>query len=394
MNQLTASIALAVVQLCSGLIMTGVFLSTPSERCTRYWALSGGVIAFGIICIVWCSLIPPDAAGRNLLLLLGNTGIFAGGIASWVGLRCFYQRAVKWSGWLMVATYTAAYTFLLASGASFTERSYLVVVCMQCVFLMVLYEMVCGLSGAAAKRYPRWTFGRIVGICSLLIMSAAYIARLILSTRQPALFEPPHVSNLGVMLVYIIPLGGGLLLSSSLLLLYFERMVADKQRLATVDVLTGTLNRRELVRCGEEMLQQVVAQRCGLTLAFIDVDHFKKINDRFGHQVGDRVLSGISMVLLQNCRENDLLGRYGGEEFCAVFPGLTRDEACRIGERLVLAVRNHRFEHGAPVTISVGLVSLLPGQLQDWDALVHQADLALYQAKNEGRNDFRMALPA
>ncbi|MFX5813190.1 diguanylate cyclase, partial [Acinetobacter baumannii] len=81
----------------------------------------------------------------------------------------------------------------------------------------------------------------------------------------------------------LIPISGTLLLSVSLMMIYFERLLADKQRLATEDELTGTLNRRELVRCGEEALARAVQGRRVLTLAFIDVDHFKDINDTHGH---------------------------------------------------------------------------------------------------------------
>ncbi|NUU01265.1 GGDEF domain-containing protein [Herbaspirillum robiniae] len=393
MNPFTASIALAIVQLCSGLIMAGVFMSTPTERCTRYWALSGALAAAGICMIV---VVYGGTAGvlRGAGLLLGNTCLFGASVAGWSGLRSFYQRSVRWWPWAFVAVYGLLFGILLALGADFTQRSYFAVGAMQLVFFLLLFEFWHGLSGAQARRYARWTFGRWIGLAAILLLSACYIARLVISTAHPEVFEPPLMSGLGVALIYLVPLGGSLLLSASLLMVYFERLVADKQRLATEDELTRTLNRRELVRCGERVLREAVGKGGSLTLAFIDVDHFKQINDRFGHQVGDRVLSGIAAVLRENCREGDLLGRYGGEEFCAVFPGLSQAEAGGIGERLVDAVRLRAFDHGQPVTISVGLVVLQPGQMQSWDALVNQADIALYRAKSEGRNAFRMAQAA
>ena len=391
MDPFTASTSLAIVQLCSSLVMAGVFTSTPSERCTRYWALSGVLVALGIVVVVAGYLAAPGL-WRQGALLVGNTALFAGSVAAWSGLRHFYQRPARLWGWLMVAVFAAAFAWLLAQDVSFTRRAYLAVSAMQMLFVLVFIELARGLSGPAARHYPRWSFGRCMGLLAVLALSGAYIARLVLAATQPALFEPPQMSALGVLLVYMIPLAGGLLFSAALLLLYFERLVADKQRLATEDELTGALNRRELVRCGEQLLQQAVAQQQSLTLAFIDVDHFKRINDTFGHLAGDRVLAAMAAILKQNCRSGDVLGRYGGEEFCAVFPGLDQGEAARIGQRLVDSVRQHRFEHGATVTISVGLVVLRPGQMLGWDALVHQADVALYRAKHEGRNAFRLAL--
>ncbi|MCA1323631.1 GGDEF domain-containing protein [Herbaspirillum sp. alder98] len=390
MDPLTASTSLAIVQLCSSLVMAGVFSSAPSERCTRYWAWSGVLVALGVVVVVAGYLAAPGL-WRQGALWLGNTSLFAGSVAAWSGLRHFYQRPAKLWGWFMVALFALLFAWLLSKDVSFTQRAYLAVAAMQLVFTLVFVELMRGLSGPAARHYARWGFGRGMGLAAVLTLSGAYIARLVLAASQPALFEPPHMSPLGVLLIYMIPLGGGMLFSAALLMLYFERLVADKQRLATEDELTGALNRRELVRCGEAVLQQAVAQRQSLTLAFIDVDHFKRINDTFGHLVGDRVLAAIADILKQNCRSGDLLGRYGGEEFCAVFPGLDEGEAAGIGQRLVEAVRQHRFEHGATVTISVGLVVLRPGQLLGWDALVHQADVALYRAKHEGRDAFRLA---
>ena len=390
MNPFTASIALAIVQFCSSLIMAGVFLSTPTERCTRYWALSGALAALSI-CVIVLTYASANGMWRAIGLLLGNTSLFASTIAAWSGLRSFYQRPARWWPWLLIVVYAASFGALLALDASFTQRSYLAIGAMQLVFFLVLFEFRMGLSGPQASRYARWSFGRWIGFASVTLLSGAYIARLMLAPFHPELFAPPGMSDFGVVLVYLIPLGGSLLFSAALLMLYFDRLVADKQRLATEDELTRTLNRRELVRCGEQMLRDALSQGGSLTLAFIDVDHFKQINDRFGHQVGDRVLAGIAAVLREHCREGDLLGRYGGEEFCAVFPGLTQLEANRIGERLIDAVREHAFDHGQTVTISAGLVVLQPGQAQNWDALVNQADIALYRAKEEGRNAFRMA---
>lgn len=393
MNPFTASIALAIVQFCSGVIMTGLFISTPSERFTRLWALSGVFSALGI-CVTVAVYAGLAGSLRPLGLLLGNTLVFSSGIVAWCGLRSFYQRQSGDWPWMLVIAYAVSFTALLIGGADFTHRAYLAVGGLQVVFCLVLLEFFKGLSGPLAARYPRWTFGRWIGILALLILSATHVSRLLLSLSHPELFMPPEMSSLGVGLIYLIPISGTLLLSVSLMMIYFERLLADKQRLATEDELTGTLNRRELVRCGEEVLARAVQGGRVLTLAFIDVDHFKHINDTHGHLVGDRVLADIGALLREHCCQGGMVGRYGGEEFCAVFPDWSEAQARQIAQHLLETVRNHDFGHGQPVTISVGLAVLSPGQSSSWDALVHEADLALYRAKSEGRNAFRMALAA
>ncbi|MET3431051.1 diguanylate cyclase (GGDEF)-like protein [Herbaspirillum seropedicae] len=391
MNAATASIALALVQFCGGLIMAGLFMNMPKEHCTRLWALSGLCGAAGI-CLMLLGYNHMGGVWNPLALLAGNTGLFSCCLLAWAGLRSFYQRRTGWWPWLLVGFYAFLFSLLLLYQVSFTQRSYLALVALQLTFWLALGEFARGMSGPHAQRYARWSFGRCIGIVSLLIFISTHVARFVLSFSHPELFIPPAMSNIGVALIYLIPLSGSLLFSVSLMMIYFERLLADRQRLATEDQLTGALNRRELVRCGELLLARAVERKSVLALAFIDVDHFKQINDRHGHLAGDRVLAGIGATLAQSCRPGDVLGRYGGEEFCAVFPGVDHDQACQIGQRLLESVRTQRFEHGHPVTISVGLAVLQPGNQRSWDELVHEADLALYRAKNEGRNAYRMAM--
>ncbi|NQE50717.1 GGDEF domain-containing protein [Herbaspirillum rubrisubalbicans] len=393
MNAATASIALALVQFCGGVVMAGLFLNMPREHCTRQWALSGGLSASGI-CIMVAGYTGLGGAWNALLLLMGNTSLFAGCLSAWSGLRSFYQRRTGRWPLLMVGVYAFLFSLMLLYRVSFTNRAYLAMFALQMVFWLVLIEFVRGMSGPGGRRYGGWSFGRCIGIFSLFIFITTHLARFVLSFSQPELFIPPAMSTIGVALIYMIPLCGSLLFSVSLMMIYFERLLADKQRLATEDELTGTLNRRELVRCGELALAQAVQARQRLTLAFIDVDHFKRINDTHGHLAGDRVLADIGILLRKHCAQGGLIGRYGGEEFCAVFFGWSEEQARVSAQHLLETVRNHVFVHGQEVTISVGLAVLQPGQVMSWDQLVHEADQALYRAKSEGRNAFRMALAA
>ena len=123
----------------------------------------------------------------------------------------------------------------------------------------------------------------------------------------------------------------------------------------------------------------------------IDADHFKRINDTYGHQTGDEVLREISARCRQTLRSNDLFGRYGGEEFLVVFPETNLDEAGAVAERLRVAVGGQPIQIGdkaLEVTVSIGLGAHAPGH--DLDKLVERADAALYAAKQAGRNLVRV----
>jgi diguanylate cyclase (GGDEF)-like protein/PAS domain S-box-containing protein len=158
-------------------------------------------------------------------------------------------------------------------------------------------------------------------------------------------------------------------------------------RLATHDALTGVFNRRHLEDVVRSELERAHRYQRPLTVAMVDADHFKRINDTYGHQVGDEVLRAVSGRCQHMLRTNDVLGRYGGEEFIVVFPETTLDEARIVAERVRSAIAGSPVtigEHALEVTVSIGLAQLASGQ--EPSSLVASADAALYAAKQSGRN--------
>lgn len=165
---------------------------------------------------------------------------------------------------------------------------------------------------------------------------------------------------------------------------------------AVRDYLTGLYNRRHLFEAGEALYSQARRARTSLAAVMLDIDHFKRVNDTYGHLAGDRVLKEIAGVLAKGLRRADLIGRYGGEEFCILLPGIERDALLAKLESLRDRVARTPIAHGAEqlsVTISMG-ANLEPAETLQ--ALIDRADAALYQAKEGGRNRAVMAddLPA
>jgi diguanylate cyclase len=156
---------------------------------------------------------------------------------------------------------------------------------------------------------------------------------------------------------------------------------------ARLDGLTGTNNRKSF---DEELTRRMAEWRrrqTPISLLMIDVDHFKKINDRHGHPAGDTVLREIARVLQATMREMDFVARYGGEEFAVILPSTVLRDARRAAERALEAVAGHRFnvdDGELDVTVSVGLAEAMPGD--DASTLVRRADEALYLSKAAGRN--------
>ncbi len=162
---------------------------------------------------------------------------------------------------------------------------------------------------------------------------------------------------------------------------------------AITDVLTGLYNRRYLNEVGPGLL--AAAERYGtpISLAIFDIDHFKKVNDTYGHLAGDRVLREVAHTLAEGVRASDIVVRYGGEEFLVVMPGTDLGRAFIVSEKLRRSVEEAHIvpEEGADaVTISGGVAEFVDGM--DLEDLIRDADAALYRAKRSGRNRIEMQI--
>jgi len=156
------------------------------------------------------------------------------------------------------------------------------------------------------------------------------------------------------------------------------------EKKAYIDELTKIYNRAKF---NEVLLKEVINTKIsgdGLSLIFFDVDHFKKFNDTYGHQVGDNVLSGLASLIKNSLRDSDFFARWGGEEFVILLPGVKLKSAKAIAEHKRKIIQDYTFDDNLKVTCSFGVVSML--ESDDKDSLLKRADEALYKAKDSGRN--------
>ncbi|MDR0786664.1 MAG: GGDEF domain-containing protein [Gemmatimonadota bacterium] len=162
---------------------------------------------------------------------------------------------------------------------------------------------------------------------------------------------------------------------------------AELERLATRDQLTGLYNRRYSDNYLDGRIEEFHRYHRSFAVALIDLDHFKRINDTFSHEVGDEVLKRVSRVFSARCRQTDMIARYGGEEFLLCFPEAdvaTVREICEQLRRAVLAENWSDLAEGIQASISVGVIEIRAGM--ERRELLNEADLKLYAAKNAGRN--------
>lgn len=165
-----------------------------------------------------------------------------------------------------------------------------------------------------------------------------------------------------------------------------EQAMLQLDEIAGTDALTGVMTRRRFFEVAQQRLGDS-ERYCATALCMIDIDHFKAINDQYGHQAGDLVLERFSQITADCLRTSDLFGRYGGEEFILLLPQTNQDSGVRVAERIREAFAEYHFEQLAPdlhLSLSIGIT------LHRWneplEATIRRADEALYQAKRNGRN--------
>lgn len=166
-----------------------------------------------------------------------------------------------------------------------------------------------------------------------------------------------------------------------------ETMLTRVETLATMDSLTGLFNRRRFESIMSNEFKKCQRYLYPLSCMMIDIDHFKEINDTFGHQIGDEVLREVARNIQGCIREVDTLARWGGEEFVVLSPNTTKENAVRAAERILKSISAHRFAGiGArTIAVSIGVAGIPDPQIETTEKLIHAADLAMYAAKRKGR---------
>ncbi|MBI1181008.1 MAG: diguanylate cyclase [Alphaproteobacteria bacterium] len=376
MQALTGSLAFAISQSSVALVMFGLYLAARRDLCTRYWAIASSLVVCGVA-LPFAFLSTPL---RMPAVWLGATSIVTGVVWMWWGTRVFYGRPHRPSGWWLIGMTSALLGYSIYADAT----------------VMRVIVFASGVSTAIALLVREvWRGDGVpLTVARKLVILAVGLGAASLATRaavMAALGSGGYAYTNGtfnVMLLYMLPMTASLLCSVGMLLVYFERTIAQKEYLANQDELTRLFNRRALTESGVRALSESVRRGKPFSVLLVDIDHFKSVNDSLGHEAGDAVLRDVAAALAANCRRTDVIGRYGGEEFCVVCPDTDAEAAERLGDRLIGAVAGTGAPPGAPrdLSISVGIATLAAGPRPPaWDALLGQADAALYAAKRAGR---------
>jgi diguanylate cyclase (GGDEF)-like protein len=255
------------------------------------------------------------------------------------------------------------------------------------LFLCTLFVV---FSFSALRSTPRQT------AMAWTVMAFGLAALFLLTDKPISMPHQTHLERFTTMLAFALTIGRCMFLgifASSLRESLYKRGVQLKEaykrieELAELDELTGSFNRRCIMRMLDDEIARAHRSKTPFSVALIDLDWFKRINDAYGHPTGDEVLRTFAITVFANIRSIDRFGRYGGEEFLLILPETPHDVAARILDRqreIIADLDWSAFSPGMRVTISAGVATLAPNEAPD--ALLARADSALYAAKARGRN--------
>ncbi len=316
----------------------------------------------------------------NGLLMLGMTGY-------WRAIRRFYDRPD--SPWLIAPSVvgTIGIYWFAARAPNLPARVTIAAVVWSVLLLGAAWTLGKASDGdrAISRRVLAGIFTATAGF---MLLRAVYFV--VKGTAASSVVDRSSwINAVTPMLAAVMPVIG----TTAFLLLCSERIRRQWERAASTDYLTGLANRRTLNSEGDSRLGRARSHGDGLAIAVVDVDHFKSINDRYGHDVGDLALKHVASQLQTACRGKDLPARQGGEEFVILFDRIEPSQAVSAGERMRAAVEAKPFvAEGVErtITVSIGVAALGPDD-KTFDDLLRRADRALYAAKSGGRNRVELA---
>ncbi|MBT3320664.1 MAG: GGDEF domain-containing protein [Anaerolineae bacterium] len=202
-------------------------------------------------------------------------------------------------------------------------------------------------------------------------------------------------ANTSVYIATFVPLIAAPIIGWVLIDLLFKihQLEEEMRELATYDALTGLLRRRAFTERAELLYKIAKREKLVFSIVMVDFDHFKKINDQYGHDAGDKVLAAFGKTVLKIMRESDLACRFGGEEFAFFLSNTAQTQALKFSERLHIAIRESSINYeGASIqyTVSMGIASYPKARIKNVQGFLKVADKGLYIAKENGRNQTKI----
>ena len=346
-----------------------IWLKQRARTYWLYWVAANAVLSVGFIIFVVID------RSQMLQLILVNVVLATGIALRWQAIRSFfYRKNYIEINFLIILIVLLPYLFssYLTNGFIFGFVNLIFLV----EIILVLRELV----RPNGETLPsRWGLA-----IAYSLVAAAFVARVI----QGWVTSPANMKllpNDGLLAVILLVMSIHIVASGAFAIsMAYERGISELKQMALLDPLTGLYNRRAF----ELTLAERDPADGSLALILLDIDHFKRINDQFGHAAGDIALQRFANILMTIFRKKDFIARIGGEEFAVLLPDTTMNEAYEFAERVRKTAENDAFEHSDGIvrlTISAGVCQAAT-DVTSFSDMTQKADISLYIAKNNGRN--------
>jgi diguanylate cyclase (GGDEF)-like protein len=371
----TFMLAIGIGNIAFALLMAGYMRNADNSSALRYWMWARLLGGIGQAC--WWLAPIVDLPLVNILTPFA----WIGGVVVEVAAYCLFFGMPNWR---RLAYLAAVGSGAVLAGAMAADVSRLQ---MQWIMSIIMAWFAAGAAFLLLRERNASLLQRIIGVNDALF-ALAIAAWLILEKGQVRILTP--VGGVTYLLSYMMMIVNGF----GFLLLCKQKDDLQMQRLATVDGLTDTLNRRAFFERADSARLLALRLRKPIALMMLDLDHFKRLNDSFGHACGDEALRVFADTARGVLRDHDLMGRLGGEEFALALPGTGLEGALHAAERLRIAVAEAPLMSCAGnyrMTVSIGLVMI--DAHEELTAALARADHALYGAKTGGRNRVEVAPP-
>ena len=375
---------LVVASLMSALLLGSVSIAFAtlrgSSRVVGAWGAAMLVLAAGMLGLALRGAIPDWIS-----IAVANTTVVAALVLALRSLRRFLGSAPRdLLGWSLTG---ALFVYLLLFSVVWPSNVARTVAISAAVAIVAARAALLLRSSAPAACRLSCRFTEIAFWVSAAMTAARGVSILIVPSENVMAPSPLNAATFLLYAAFII------VATLGVMWMEIESLQGDLVRSAHYDSLTGIYNRGTFFEECTRELSRCARGGPAFSLAVFDLDHFKLVNDRYGHPVGDRVLKSFADVLRASIRKHDRVGRYGGEEFALLMPNTGKDTAARVAERVRREVEARGVmvdERRIDVTVSGG-VAAYGTDGEDWDTLLSAADTALYAAKDAGRNRIIMA---
>lgn len=343
----------------------------------RLWAHGSLMLALGLVLLFLRGVVPPLVS-----IAIANSLILGGPMVMNFGTALAAGRRPPWRWGLgLLLVFFALFTWAVTAGQGLVTIDHRVAIFTLFALVIQVYAVTVCIRVAHSELRVSFYILAVLQFLELLVLLARLVAVFHSGLRDPFQDTTEQV------LLYTFNIAFTFLTSVAFTVIAGQRLQMELHQLAMHAPLTQALNRREFAKRAERDWSSATRHSRPLTLLMIDVDHFKRINDECGHQVGDAVLVALVREVQALLRQADTLARYGGEEFAVVLPDTSQLEALEVAQRIRSQLARVVIPALGPdrhITVSIGVADNTQGL--HWKAVLEAADQALYRAKQEGRN--------